>query len=162
MLDADGAVMFDVGVKNITEGGVVRQKSVFNEPTGIAVTPDGNSIIVCDFGHHKIRIFSVSSPSAQNTSWSAELTLTLGTKGQLKGQFYNPECVAVDNQGFILIGDSGNGRIQICRPDGKVVRMFGNIKGHSSGHFSWISGIAVTEDWDIIVSDFKNHCVKMF
>jgi len=33
-----------------------------------------------------------------------------------------PECVALDHLGFMLVGDTGNHRIQIFRPNGNFVR----------------------------------------
>lgn len=47
---------------------------------------------------------------------------SFGTRGLNKGQFESPECILVDPQGFILVGDSGNGRVQVFRPNGNFVR----------------------------------------
>ncbi|XP_023213672.1 tripartite motif-containing protein 2-like isoform X2 [Centruroides sculpturatus] len=140
-----------IGVLLKKEGGKMRQNSMFQDPTGIAVTKDGTRVVVSDFGHHRIHVFSSLG----------DHLFTFGQKGNLKGQFLHPECVAVDNKGFILVGDSGNGRIQIFRPDGSYVRMFG-CKDFSEEKFNWVSGIAVTDNYEIVVCDFKNHCVQMY
>ncbi|XP_076360885.1 uncharacterized protein LOC143252517 [Tachypleus tridentatus] len=151
VFDKEGAFVCEMGVKSLTEGGSVRQRSMFHEPTGIAVTPDGQRVVVSDFGNHRIHVFSSNG----------DLLFTFGQKGTQRGQFIRPECVAVDSKGFIFVGDSGNGRVQICRPDGRFIRSFGS-KGCHSGQFSWISGIAILNNYDIVVTDFKNHCVQIF
>jgi hypothetical protein len=81
--------------------------------------------------------------------------------GEARGQFSSPECVAVDHLGFILVGDSGNARVQIFRPTGTLVRIFGG-RGSGPGKFAWVSGIAVTNNMDIIVTDSKNSSVQIF
>lgn len=151
VLDSNGAFVSEIGTRSQVEAGSLRHRSMFQEPTGIAVSPDGQKVVVCDFGNHRVHVFSSSGNHV----------LTFGQKGVLRGQFIHPECVAVDNMGFVFIGDSGNGRVQICRPDGRFVRAFGS-KGSNNGQFSWISGIAITDRHDIVISDFKNHCVQIF
>ena len=64
-------------------------------------------------------------------------------------------------KGFVLVGDNGNGRIQIFRQNGNFVRSLGS-KGTGHGQFSWISGLIVTRDMEIIASDFKAHAVQVF
>ena len=49
--------------------------------------------------------------------------MVLGSRGLNKGQFDSPESVAVDSKGFILVGDSGNGRVQVFSPEGRFVRL---------------------------------------
>ena len=67
----------------------------------------------------------------------------------------------MDEKGFILVGDSDNGRIQIFRPNGSFVRSIGT-KGAGVGQFNWVSGLALSKDNDIIATDFKNHCIQIF
>lgn len=147
VLDHEGIFLHEIGTKAQAD----RSRTMFQEPTGIAVTQDAQRVVVCDFGSHRVHVFSADG----------EHLFTFGQKGSQRGQFVHPECVAVDSRGFILVGDSGNGRVQICRPDGRHVRTFGN-KGSSNGQFSWISGIAVTANNEVVVSDFKNHSVQVF
>lgn len=151
VFNSDGRYHHQIGVLLKKEGGKMRQNSMFQDPTGIAVTKDGSRVVVSDFGHHRIHVFS----------FLGDHLFTFGQKGNLKGQFLHPECVTVDKNGFILVGDSGNGRIQIFRPDGSYVRMLG-CKDFSKEKFNWVSGIAVTDNYEIVVCDFKNHCVQMY
>lgn len=47
--------------------------------------------------------------------------------GSAEGQFKFPRGVAVDENGFIIVGDSGNNRIQVFNPDGTFLKV---------GHFN--------------------------
>lgn len=151
VLDKDGCFLREIDGPTRTSTRGVTKRCVFQEPSGIAVTRDGQRIVVCDCGNHRIHVFNQQGA----------LLMTFGQKGSLRGQFNNPECVAIDSKGFIFVGDSGNGRVQILRPDGRFVKAFGN-KGSTTSHFNWISGIAITHNFDIVVSDFKNHCIQVF
>ncbi|XP_032781467.1 RING finger protein nhl-1-like [Daphnia magna] len=153
VLDRNGIYFRELGVVSsmTLPGGKLYQKKEFSEPTGVAVSPDGSRIAVCDFGNCRIKVFGTNG----------ELVVVFGFRGTQRGQFQHPECLAIDDQGFILVGDNGNGRIQIFRPNGNFVRTLGT-KGAGPGQFNWISGLTLSKDMDIIVTDFKNHCIQFF
>ena len=69
--------------------------------------------------------------------------------------------VAVDEQGYIFVADSGNNRIQIFNPDGTILRGFGRW-GQGAGEFKGLEGIAVNSKGNILVADRENHRVQMF
>ncbi|KAF4527079.1 hypothetical protein B566_EDAN015714 [Ephemera danica] len=58
--------------------------------------------------------------------------MEFGSSGAARGQFRTPECVAVDKMGFILVGDSGNGRVQVFRPNACIGT--GLVWAHLSYH----------------------------
>ncbi|XP_013136966.1 PREDICTED: RING finger protein nhl-1-like [Papilio polytes] len=109
-------------------------------------------VIILDSGNRRVKIYNKQDKSK---------ILEFGSLGQRKGQFRQPEVLAVDPLGFILVGDSGNCRVQVFKPNGQLVRVFGRL-GTEAGKFGWISGIHVTKQLDIIVSDTKNHSVNFF
>lgn len=121
-----------------------------NAPTSVAVTND--RVIVLDSGNRRVKIYNKQDKSK---------ILEFGATGQRKGQFRQPEVLAVDPLGYILVGDSGNCRVQVFKPSGQLVRVFGGL-GSQPGKFGWISGIHVTKQLDIIISDTKNHSVNFF
>ncbi|XP_072942330.1 uncharacterized protein [Epargyreus clarus] len=122
----------------------------FNAPTSVAITND--RVIILDSGNRRVKIYNKQDKTK---------ILEFGSLGNRKGQFRQPEVLAVDPMGFILVGDSGNCRVQVFKPNGQLVRVFGRL-GTEPGKFGWISGIHVTKQLDIIVSDTKNHCVNFF
>lgn len=69
--------------------------------------------------------------------------------------------VAVDDQGYILVADSGNNRIQIFHPDSTFLRAFG-CWGCGDGEFKGLEGIAVMSNGNILVCDRENHRVQVF
>ncbi|XP_039759236.1 RING finger protein nhl-1-like [Pararge aegeria] len=122
----------------------------FNGPTAVAVTND--RVIILDSGNRRVKVYNKQDKSK---------IIEFGSLGQRKGQFRQPECLAVDPMGYILVGDSGNCRVQVFKHNGQLVRVFGRL-GSEPGKFGWISGIYVTKELDIIVSDTKNHSVNFF
>ncbi|XP_068620417.1 tripartite motif-containing protein 3-like [Battus philenor] len=121
-----------------------------NAPTAVAISND--RVIVLDSGNRRVKVYNKQDKSK---------LLEFGSLGHRKGQFRQPEVLAVDPMGFILVGDSGNCRVQVFKPNGQLVRVFGRL-GTEPGKFGWISGIHVTKQLDIIVSDTKNHSVNFF
>ncbi|KAL4715052.1 hypothetical protein ACJJTC_003203 [Scirpophaga incertulas] len=121
-----------------------------NAPTSVAVTAD--RVIILDGGNKRVKVYNKENKSKIHE---------FGAMGQRKGQFRQPEVLAVDPLGFILVGDSGNCRVQIFKQNGQLVRVFGGF-GKEPGKFGWISGIHVTKQLDIIISDTKNHHVNFF
>jgi len=97
----------------------------------------------------------------QTYTLRGEKVSEFGSMGEERGQFRSPECVAVDHLGFILVGDSGNARVQIFRPDGTLIRVFGG-RGTNPGKFAWVSGITIANNMDIIITDSKNSSVQIF
>ncbi len=69
--------------------------------------------------------------------------------------------VAVDEQGYIFVADSGNNRIQIFNPDGTYLRSFGKW-GSGGAEFKGLEGIAVNGNGNILVADRENHRVQVF
>ncbi|KAI1731855.1 NHL repeat domain-containing protein [Ditylenchus destructor] len=88
----------------------------FNHPLFITIHKRDQNLIISDSANHRICVFNHDcSP-----------LFIFGTEGFSAGQLKLPRGVAVDDQGFIIVADSGNNRIQVFSPDGKsVIKMFG-------------------------------------
>ncbi|XP_011556566.3 RING finger protein nhl-1 [Plutella xylostella] len=119
-----------------------------NAPTDVALTHD--RVIILDSGNRRVKVYNKKDK---------QKILEFGSLGQRKGQFRQPEVLTVDALGFIFVGDSGNSRVQVFKPNGQLVRVFGGY-GAEPGKFGWISGIHVTPQLDVIISDTKNHSVN--
>lgn len=112
--------------------------------------------------------------------------MSFGSEGSHQGQFKHPRGISQgrlnkffvqaliviffflysnyskDGEGFILVADSGNSRIQIFRPnDYSYVSEFGSA-GSQSGEFMGIEGIQISLNGEIIVCDRENHRVQIF
>jgi peptidylamidoglycolate lyase len=74
----------------------------FDQPTDVAVAPDG-SIYVAD-GYGNSRVVEFAASGSYVTEW--------GTFGTGPGQFDTPHSIALDAKGRIYVADRGNSRIQ--------------------------------------------------
>jgi DNA-binding beta-propeller fold protein YncE len=59
----------------------------------------------------------------------------------------------------VIVVDSGNNRLQVFTPDGKLVTQYGKA-GNGEGEFNRPWGIALDKDGNIYVADWKNHRVQ--
>lgn len=96
----------------------------FSYPSGIAVSASG-TVYVADYFNSKIR---------QITPDGDVTTLAGGTWGYADGmgsaaQFDGPYKLAVDAQGNVFVGEAGNLRIRVVKPDGEVSTLAGDGSG---------------------------------
>lgn len=148
-----GDVLFQFGNlkrEQISGDGEGRSKIVdINAPTSIAIHQD--TILVLDSSASRIKVFNKED---------MKLLAEFGKIGQDKGEFSHPDGIAVDHNGLIYVGDSGNARIQVFNKKLQFVRTIGT-RGTGNGQFNWISGICLTENNELVVSDVKNHSVQI-
>ncbi|XP_018011334.1 uncharacterized protein LOC108668604 [Hyalella azteca] len=133
-------------------GAAVRQigSAELRMPAGVAVS--GNKLLVADTANHKCRVYHRTS---------GKLLATLGGRGSNQAQLESPECVAVDACGFFLVGDTGNNRIQVFRPNGNFVRYLGCRNG-KAGELSMVTGLAVTPSLEVLAVDCCQHLVLVY
>jgi len=126
----------------------------FNEPWGIAVSPDGQFIYVADTWNHRIQKFSVKGEYI--TSW--------GYFGQNEDEyaFWGPRDIAIDSEGNLYISNTGNKRINVFSPKGEFLYKFGSV-GYAPGQFDEPVGIAIDIENDLIfVADTWNQRIQTF
>jgi DNA-binding beta-propeller fold protein YncE len=86
--------------------------SNFNDPSGVAISPNGTYAFICDYGNHLIRRITISTASVTTLAGVA------GSPGSSNGigsnsQFNNPAGIAFSPDGsFALIADEGNNLIR--------------------------------------------------
>lgn len=84
----------------------------FCSPTRVAVDPRNGEVLVADgYGNARVHRFSPDGKRVLR-SW--------GRPGTEPGQFNIVHDIAVDEDGYIYIGDRENRRIQVFNPDGKL------------------------------------------
>lgn len=89
-----------------------------------------------------------------------------GSKGSAPGQFAQPEQIALDREGNILVADTDNRRVQIFKQDGTFITVFNtNIDEHTheSGGYTggWPRCVCVDADGRILVGD-SNCVIRVF
>lgn len=120
----------------------------FSRPSGIAVDAEGSRIYVVDTGgvssdEHRVRVFDAQS---------GKHLLDIGKRGSAAGELNLPRDVTIGRDGLLYVVDGGNFRVQVYRPDGTFVRMFGGI-GRQGGQFSRPKEAASGPDGNVYIVD---------
>jgi sugar lactone lactonase YvrE len=123
-----------------------------DKPSGIAIDPIRNRILVADVETHQIVSISMID---------GELNERIGERGTSLGQFNFPTNIAIGHDGLIYVSDSLNFRVQVFSPDFKPLRQVGE-KGDMPGYFSHPKGIAVDKDNRLFVIDSHFESVQIF
>ncbi|XP_035677388.1 tripartite motif-containing protein 2-like [Branchiostoma floridae] len=135
LLEHDGSLIRDIGSGHL------------QFPSSIAVDESRGVIYVTDRFAHKIFAFDLEG----------NLTLSFGRQGQGDGEFQSPAGVALDPAGNVIVGNAGDGRVQVFAPDGSFVRNVATVTGKSA------RGVAVTpEGLCVAVACYKGHCVELY
>ena len=120
----------------------------FMRPTGIAVDSAGSRIYVVDTGGvgsdlHRVRVFDAQS---------GKHLLDIGKRGSAPGELNLPCDVTIGKEGLLYVVDCGNFRVQVFRPDGTLVSVFGAI-GRQGGQFSRPKEAATDADGNVYIVD---------
>jgi Protein of unknown function (DUF1566)/NHL repeat len=84
-----------------------------------------------------------------------------GSQGSGEGQFFDPEAIAVDQNGTIFVADSGHHRIEKFSSNGTFLLQWGSM-GDADGQFHTPDGLAVDEAGNVFVADLNNNRIEKF
>lgn len=114
-------------------------EATFNQPTDVAVAPDGDIYVTDGYGNSRVVRFSREGRFL--SQW--------GSKGGGPGEFNLPHAVVLDREGRLYVADRENGRIQVFTREGAFLKQWAD----------WGSpwGLVLTPDQDILVADGKNN-----
>jgi sugar lactone lactonase YvrE len=136
---ADGKLLLSLG----KAGAASPLPGLFDEPTDVLVTPNGNIFVTEGHSGGTVGNDRVSKFSKDGTflkSW--------GRHGSGNMEFDSPHTIAMDSRGRLFIGDRGNNRIQIFDQDGNYLDTW--------KQFGRPSGIVITADDTIYVADSES------
>jgi hypothetical protein len=135
----------------------------FNEPAGIAVTPDF-TLYVSDTGANRIR--KISSDGTV-TSLTGSSTAGFSDGNATDARFNGPTGIAVDQSGNIFIADTENDVIRRLAADGSVVTIAGSpgMAGFSDGRggaalFNQPTALALDASGNLYVADTGNDAIR--
>jgi DNA-binding beta-propeller fold protein YncE len=127
--------------------------------SGIAIDDAGN-IYVADTWNHRIQVFASDGTFLRAWGQFFDARDDAALSATQPGLFYGPRGVAF-HDGLLFVTDTGNERVQVFQPDGRLVRMFGT-PGSGEGELLEPVGIAVSGDGTIYVADSHNARIARF
>ena len=112
------------------------QPGQFQDPCGLALTPDEDFLLVVDRGNHRVAVLR-----ALDGAWVRQLT---GPPGTLQ---YPRGVAVVPSTGEVLVSDIGRHRVIRFRSidDDTVVGTLGTGRGSGPTEFNLLYGIAVLD-----------------
>ncbi len=146
----DGSFVQTIGS---VSNGVEDNLGKFNEPWGLTVAPDG-TLYVADTWDSQIEKFD--DQGNYEGSWGY-----FSNVADLYAM-YGPRDVVVDNNGILLMTDTGNKRITAFTQDGSALLSFGSY-GLQAGEFDEPVGLAYDAENNILyVADTWNQRIQAF
>ncbi|OQY27284.1 MAG: hypothetical protein B6244_11115 [Candidatus Cloacimonetes bacterium 4572_55] len=113
----------------------------------------------------ELTVYGVNSGRHQIIYNKSLLSLAAyGKKGNKKGRFMNPEGIAANADGDVLVADTGNHRIvHLINRDNELHHLkYIGEKGEASGQFQNPSQVALTDENFLYVTDTGNNRVQIF
>ncbi len=91
----------------------------FNLPTGIAVSDEGDIFISDGYGNARVHRYTDTG----------SLLLSWGLPGKVNpGDFHLPHGIGIDHDGFVLVCDRENDRVQVFDQEGEFQQMFDGFR----------------------------------
>ena len=138
----------------------------FNDPNGIALDEDGGRVFIADTGNHAIRVVDTRRLTVTTLAGNGNPGFQDGVA--LAARFHEPWGIVLDPLRGVFVTDSDNHALRRVDPaTGTVTTLAGKpeeglIDGPGrKARFSSPSGLALYAPDCLVVSDSKNHCVRM-
>ena len=167
-IDADGNVWVAASgsscIQKFTSGGAFimtfgQQGSGnyrFSSARDVAIATDAQGrlvILVADTGNHCIKLYRPASyyevPPAFLAKW--------GSSGSCSdGDLCGPVSIAIDDDGYVFVGNANNNRVQKFTAGGGFLSTWGSY-GDAADNVSGPNGLSVDADGDVYVTDHSNH-----
>jgi len=164
-INAKGNVIQYIGGDGNSTHGSGEDLGSFLWPHGVAISGEGNLLVVSDTGNNRIQIFRTGHPDTpiSHTLDKSRFYLmqVIGEYGKGPGQFSSPAGVLFDRENQIYVADYGNNRVQIFSEDGQFLHEFGKIGGRA-GEFYHPYELSLSKEGLLAVSDFGNSRIQVF
>lgn len=112
---------------------------------------------------------SASNQRVQKFTANGVFLTKWGSPGSGNGQFDHPTGISIAQNSKVYVADESNNRIQKFSTDGNFVLSFGNYgypgtseKGPANGFFHYPTGVAMSKEGNIFVTDKANNRIQEF
>eukprot|EP00035_Acanthoeca_spectabilis_P005106 m.110149 g.110149 ORF g.110149 m.110149 type:complete len:703 (+) comp12875_c0_seq1:212-2320(+) len=137
----------------------------FDSPQGVAVDSFDN-VIVADTGNHRVRLVDRATLRVSTLAGDGSAGFACGPA--TAASFHDPVKVAVDSADNVLVVDQINHRVQLID---RVLREVSTLAGcgihgmvdgpGSIARFNYPQGISIDADDNVVVSDTRNHAIRL-
>ena len=132
------------------KGAPVQTVTGLNTPCFVALSSDGNKLIVTELGCHCVTVLDKYGKKIKS----------FGSEGSADGQFQSPTGITVTPDNHILVVDRDNARIQKFTMDGVFVAAVGS-RGSGQLQFVFPQNIVVHPSGSVLVADCGNDRVQV-
>lgn len=119
---------------------------------GIKYDSVTNSILVADWGNHKVVSYTKEGDYRFKIG---------GTQGSTNGKFDHPWSLTTDSTGRIYVVDGDNHRVQVFNKNGVYQFKFGT-NGSGDGEFDFPKDVVILGDGKIVVTSQNSQKVQIF
>jgi sugar lactone lactonase YvrE len=152
------------GVPGFIDG--ASRSARFNTPLGIALSPDGQLLLVADFGNNRIRRVNLATGIVETLAGNGNAGFDDGPPGD--ATFDGPIGIAVDSDGVAYVSDLNNNAIRRVDTSGNVGILAGGgrpkkvINGPGVvATFASPKGLVIDRTARVLyVADFENNLVR--
>jgi sugar lactone lactonase YvrE len=128
----------------------------FHWPSDVVVDSFG-AIFVTDSVNNRVQKCEVTGESGSCT------TFIVGSDVEINGgNPFNPQSIAIDSAGRVIVSDNGNSRVLVFDSTGNLLTTIGGTWGTGSDEFVNPMGVAVDADDNVYVSDMDNYRIQIF
>jgi sugar lactone lactonase YvrE len=121
------------------------------KPSDVAISAD--RLYITDLAHHAVRVYNKATRSF--------LFSIPADEKNTAAKLFQPTNLALDQQGHLLVSDTGGNVVQIYDVDGKFIRTIGR-QGVAPGLFARPKGISVDREGHVYVVDAATQVVQIF
>jgi len=156
VFDPEGKFLYSLG--KFGKETASPQDVYFLNPVSVAIDQAGN-VVALDA---KLSTVQIIGKMGQVIAQFGEPASAESGKMELgMGGFSHPQALALDGNDNIYVADTGNNRIRVFNPAGKIINKFGN-HGARLGEFNNPSDLTMDNAGNLLVLDEKNFRVQMF
>ncbi|MEQ1828077.1 MAG: hypothetical protein ABL921_19100, partial [Pirellula sp.] len=140
----------------------------FNAPNDLKLDVANNSVLIADSNSHRIRKVDLQTLTITTIAGNGKSELSGDNGPAIQGTLNNPQGIAVDHLGNVLIADTYNHVIRRVGIDGMVTTVAGSTAGLSgdggpatSAQLSLPTAVAYdTDHQGFFISDFGNSRIR--